>query len=59
MILWGCFDGERKNPDYGQKMAAAGAAALILFAGGAFGSYFATHQAVSMSNSHNLLFCRS
>ena len=35
-----------------KKMAAAGAAALILFAGGAFGSYFATHQAVSMSNSH-------
>ena len=35
-----------------KKMAAAGAAALILFAGGAFGSYFATHQAASMSNSH-------
>lgn len=30
-----------------KKFGAAGAAALILFAGGAFGSYFATRQAIS------------
>lgn len=33
-----------------KKFGAAGAAALILFAGGAFGSYFATRQAVSAAD---------